>query len=31
LNRRVTTTGIKGVSFIRQILGNIGRVTLGDG
>ena len=30
LNRRVTETGIKGVSFIRQALGNIGRVNLED-
>jgi outer membrane protein assembly factor BamE (lipoprotein component of BamABCDE complex) len=30
LNRRVTDTGIKGVSFLRQLLSNIGRVDLGS-
>ncbi len=30
LNRRVTDTGIKGVSFIGQMLGNIGNVNLSD-
>lgn len=30
LNRRVTDTGIKGVSFIRQMLGNIGNINIGD-
>jgi len=30
LNRRITTTGIKGVSFIGQMLGNIGNVNLAD-
>jgi len=30
LTRRVTDTGIKGVSFIGQMLGNIGRVNLSD-
>ncbi len=30
LTRRVTKTGIKGVSFIRQMLGNIGRANLED-
>jgi outer membrane protein assembly factor BamE (lipoprotein component of BamABCDE complex) len=30
LNRRITTTGIKGISFIRQMLGNLGRVNLED-
>lgn len=30
LNRRVTETGIKGVSFLRQMLGNIGRINLED-
>lgn len=30
LNRRVTKTGIKGVSFIKQMLGNVGRVDLSD-
>lgn len=30
LNRRITKTGIKGVSFIRQLLSNIGRVSLAD-
>ncbi|MFT4715015.1 MAG: outer membrane protein assembly factor BamE (lipoprotein component of BamABCDE complex) [Paracoccaceae bacterium] len=30
LNRRVTNTGIKGVSFIRQMLGNIGQFSLED-
>jgi outer membrane protein assembly factor BamE (lipoprotein component of BamABCDE complex) len=30
LNRRITKTGIKGVSFIQQMLGNIGRVNLED-
>ncbi len=30
LNRRVTSTGIKGVSFLRQMLGNLGRVDLGS-
>jgi outer membrane protein assembly factor BamE (lipoprotein component of BamABCDE complex) len=30
LNRRVTATGIKGISFIRQALGNLGRVNLED-
>jgi len=30
LNRRITSSGIKGVSFIGQMLGNIGRVNLGD-
>ncbi|MCA8867524.1 MAG: outer membrane protein assembly factor BamE [Rhodobacteraceae bacterium] len=30
LNRRVTKTGIKGVSLIRQLLSNIGRVSLAD-
>jgi len=30
LNRRVTSTGIKGVSLIRQMLGNIGRFNLDD-
>lgn len=30
LNRRVTETGIKGISFIRQALGNVGRVRLED-
>jgi len=29
LNRRVTDSGIKGVSFLRQMLGNIGKVDLG--
>jgi outer membrane protein assembly factor BamE (lipoprotein component of BamABCDE complex) len=30
LNRRITKTGIRGISFIRQMLGNIGRVNLED-
>ncbi len=30
LNRRVTSTGIKGISFIKQMLGNIGRINLAD-
>lgn len=30
LTRRVTKTGIKGVSFIRQMLGNIGKVNLAN-
>jgi len=30
LNRRITTTGIKRVSFLRQMLGNVGRVNLAD-
>jgi len=30
LNRRITKTGIKGVSFIRQMLGNFGQVNLQD-
>ena len=30
LSRRVTETNIKGVSFIGQLLGNVGRITAGD-
>jgi len=30
LTRRITKSGIKGVSFLRQILGNIGRADLGN-
>lgn len=30
LKRRVTSTGIKGISFIRQMLGNFGNVSLED-
>ncbi|NOX72690.1 MAG: outer membrane protein assembly factor BamE [Alphaproteobacteria bacterium] len=30
LNRRITKTGIKGVSFIQQMLGNVGRFNLED-
>ncbi len=30
LSRRVTNSNIKGVSFIRQLLGNIGRIGAGD-
>lgn len=30
LNRRVTDTGIKGVSFLRQALGNFGQLNLED-
>ncbi len=30
LSRRVTETGIKGIGFIRQMLGNLGRVSLPD-
>ncbi len=29
LNRRVTDSNIEGVSFIRQLLGNLGRVDAG--
>lgn len=30
LSRRVTDSNIKGVSFIRQLLGNLGNITAGD-
>lgn len=30
LSRRVTETNIKGVTFIGQLLGNVGRITAGD-
>lgn len=30
LSRRVTETNIKGISFIRQIMGNLGRIRAGD-
>lgn len=30
LTRRVTETGIKGISFIQQMLSNIGRFNMGD-
>ncbi len=30
ISKRVTETGIKGVSFIRQLMGNVGRVNAGS-
>jgi len=30
LSRRITKSGIKGISFIRQMLGNVGRVNLAE-
>lgn len=30
ISRRVTETNIKGISFIRQLMGNIGRVSAGE-